>query len=37
MKTYFTEPELTIVQFEAKDVLTISGVGGDDDELPPQG
>ena len=25
MKTYFEEPTLTLIRFEAKDVLTVSG------------
>ena len=38
MKTYFEEPELRMIAFEAKDILTTSGgaQGNDDDdeELP---
>lgn len=37
MKTFFEEPFLTLVQFEAKDVLTTSPNGGsgdpDEDEI----
>ncbi len=29
MKTYYTEPELEIVIFEAEDIITTSGDDGD--------
>ena len=39
MKTYFEMPELKVIPFEAKDILTTSGTGetneGDHEELPP--
>ena len=36
MKTYFEEPTLRLVQFEAKDILTASNTdpSQDEDELP---
>ncbi len=34
MKNFFTDPELKIIQFEAKDVLTASLPIPGDDELP---
>ena len=34
MKTYFEEPEVKVIQFETKDVLTLSGIDWEDDELP---
>lgn len=36
MKTYFADPELKVIRFEAKDILTTSP-GGGDNELPPNG
>lgn len=36
MKTYFADPELKIIRFEAKDVLTESPIPGED-ELPGEG
>ena len=40
MKTYFADPELKIIRFEAKDVLTLSNneteITPGTNELPPE-
>lgn len=37
MKTYFADPELKVIRFEAKDVLTSSITpGGDETDVEPE-